>query len=359
MPAPGFSLGIQEEVGLYFPEFRKAPMIAERPVFGTDGRELGRLALLMNTQKQYLEAIYLEGKGACVPLLFWRGRPFLRDALAKSEESARIMTNTRLGQEGRIDPALLVRGGPLHYWARIGYSRNEKPVGSFLFDLMSQKVEPTDWLWDEPSDGKRRLEARLPEIEKEARKVKLLASVPDYSLYLSDRATCLGMMLGYWANQRHSEWIQTRASENDRKGNTGNPPPRDWIKEIDLLGKGCFDCQSIEKTVELFSQSRGLPVTVRAFDGKALEGSRSSFRMIQDLVDRESYPFLLEDKASRPFRYAVGIGYLVAGGWPFVACLIPSAESIGGPWQEAFLNWEFDFEHFRIFQMMPLEGKVN
>lgn len=347
-PTFASTLNTEEEVGSFLPEFRNAPVIGERPVLGQEGKKVAGLRLL-SIQGRHLEIVYGEFGASRVPLLLGTGGRFLTDSIARAEDFAKRIIQTRFGDSGQIGRAILIRGGPFSYLARIDYSRKGKPLGGLLFDLSTQKVLVENSQSKEQSACNRPYDPGTPTELRVPRKLRTLTSVPVYPLYFSDRATCLAMILGYWAANGYPELMGIWSSSRDKEGD----PPREWIRGIDLIGRGCSECQSIDKTVELISTWSRCPLAVRLIQGGAWSDGRASFQMIQRLIDDENQPFLLVDTACKPPRYAVGVGYLVAGGHSFVACLMPVAEDVTSFWKPAFINWESDFRNLRIFQISP------
>lgn len=347
---PAFASGpdIGDEVGSFLPEFTNALVIAERPVFGQEGKKVAGLRLLAS-QGRHLEIVYGESGAGRVPLLLGTGGRFLTDSTARAEDFAKRIIHTRFGDSGQIGRTLLIRGGPFSYLARIDYSQKGKPLGNLLFDLSTQKILVGNPQSKEQSAGNRLYEPGAPTEPQVPRKLKTLTSVPVYPLFFSDRATCLAMILGYWAANGYPELMGIGTAGKDK----GGDPLKEWIRGIDLVGRGCSECQSIEKTVELISTWSGRPLAVRLIRAEAGSDGRPSFQVIQRLIDDENQPFLLVDAACQAPRYAVGVGYLVAGGWSFVACLMPVAEDVTSVWKPVFINWGNDFQSLQFYQISP------
>jgi hypothetical protein len=346
---PAFASGLYPEdgVGSFLPEFRNAPVIGERPVFGQEGKKVAGLRLL-TIQGRHLEIVYGEFGASRVPLLLGTGGRFLTDSTARAEDFAKRIIQTRFGDSGQIGRTILVRGGSFSYWARIDYSQKGKPLGNLLFDLSTQKILVANPQSKEQSARDRPYEPGPPTEPQVPRKLKTLTSVPFYPLFFSDRATCLAMILGYWAANGYPELMGIGASSKDKEGD----PIRQWIRGIDLIGRGCSECQSIGKTVELISTWSRRPLAVKLIRGDAASDGWPSFQVIQGLID-ENQPFLLVDTSCEPPRYAVGVGYLVAGRHSFVACLMPAAEDVMSVWKPVFINWENDFQSLQFYQISP------
>jgi hypothetical protein len=242
---------------------------------------------------------------------------------------------------------MLIRGGPFSYLARIDYSQKGKPLGNLLFDLSTQKIVVGN-LQSKKQSG-RPYEPGPPTEPQGPRKLKTLTSIPVYPLFFSDRATCLAMVLGYWAANGYPELMKIRASSKEREGDA----LREWIRGIDLIGRGCPECQPVEKTVEVISSWSGIPLAVEVNRGEAWKNGQSSFRRIQRLIDLGNQPFLVEDAAGVSPRYGVGMGYLVAGGCSFVACLLPGPQDLKSVWNPVFINWEKDFQNLNFYRISP------
>ena len=348
VPAFASSLNIEDEVGSFLPEFRNAPVIAERPVFGPEGKKVAGLRLLA-IPGRHLEMVYGECGTNRVPLLLGTGGRFLTDSTARAEDFARRIIDTRFGDSGQIGQAILIRGGPFSYLARIDYSQKGKPLGNLLFDLSTQRILVGN-LQSKDQFGRNGPHEQGPQMEPQApRKLKSLTSVPIYPLFFSDRATCLAMILGYWAANGYPELMGMGGANKGK----GGDPLREWIRGIDLIGRGCPECQSVEKTVEVVSSWSGLPLAVQLIRGEAWKDGQPSFQMIQRLIEHENQPFLLVDAAGVSPRYAVGIGYLVGGGFSFVACLLPGPQDLKSVWNPVFLNWEKDFQNLHFYRISP------
>ncbi len=347
-PALASSMNVEKEVESFLPEFKNASVIAERAVFGWEGEKVAALRLLA-CGGRYLEIIYNEsGAGRVLLLLGMDGR-FLTDSIARAEDSARRIIHTRFGDSGRIGESRLIRGGPLSYLASIDYSRNGKILGNLLLDLTTQKSQIRNFQPKEQLGRIRSCGKEIPADSVAPPKMKILPSVPLYSLFYSDRATCLAMVLSFWAARGYPELMGIEAASRGR----GDDTLREWIREIDLIGRGCPECQSVEKTVEVLSSWSGIPLTVRLIGGEAWKDGQPSFQMIQRLIDRENQPFLVEDAAGGSPRYGVGVGYLVAGGCPFVACQLPGPQDLKSVWNPVFINWEKDFQNLHFYRISP------
>jgi len=347
-PALASSLNIEQEVGSFLPEFKDASVIAERAVFGWEGEKVAGLRLLA-IQGRYLEIVYGEYGTNRVPLLLGTGGRFLTDSTTRAEDFAKRIIDTRFGDFGQIGETILIRGGPFSYLARIDYSKKGKPLGNLLFDLSTQKILVGNLPTKEQSGRNGPCEQGPPTEAQAPRKLKSLTSVPVYPLFFSDRATCLAMILGYWAANGYPELMGVGASSKGREGDH----LREWIRGIDLIGRGCPECQSIERTVEVVSSWSGIPLAVRLIPGEAWKDGRPSFQMIQRLIDRENQPFLVEDAARVSPRYGVGVGYLVAGGCSFVACQLPGPQDLKSVWNPVFINWEKDFQNLNFYRISP------
>lgn len=345
-PAFAFSVDIEKEVGSLLPEFKNASVIGERAVFGWEGEKVGSLRLLAN-RGRHLEIIFSEFE-ARVPLLLGAGGCFLTDSIARAEDSARRIIDTRFGDSGRIGQTQLIRRGPLSYFARIDYSRIGRPLGNLLLDLSTQKIQVEKTQPKEQPGRSGSCGEGIPADSRGPLKMKILPSVPCYPLFFSDRATCLAMILGYWAAKGYPELMGMGAANKGR----GSDPLREWIRGIDLIGRGCPECQSMEKTVDVLSSWSGLPLAVRLIRGEPRKDGQPSFGMIRRLID-EDQPFLLVDASCDPPHYAVGTGYLAGRGQIFVACLLPAPEDSKSLWRPALINWERGFPNLQFFQISP------
>jgi hypothetical protein len=341
-------MNIENEVGSFLPEFKNAPVIAERDVFGWQGEKVAGLRLLAN-RGRHLEIVFSESEASRVPLLLGTEGCFLTDSIARAEDSVRRIIHTRFGDSGRIGQTQLIRRGPFSFFVRIDYSRNGKPLGNVLLDLSTQKIQVGDFQPKEQLSRKRSYGERIPSDSGAPRKMKILRSVPCYSLFFSDRATCLAMVLSFWAARGYPELMGLEAANKGR----GDDLLREWIRGIDLIGRGCPECQSVEKTVEVVSSWSGIPMAVKLIRGEAWKDGQPSFQMIQRLIDQENQPFLVVDAAGIPPRYGVGVGYLVAGGCSFVACLLPGPQDLKSLWNPVFINWEKDFQNLHFYRISP------
>jgi hypothetical protein len=347
-PALASRINIEKEVGSFLPEFKNASVVGERAVFGWGGEKVAGLRLLAY-RGRHLEIVYSESGASRVPLLLGVEGRFLTDSVARVEDSARRIIHTRFGDSGRIGQTRLIRRGPLSYWARIDYSQNGKPLGNLLLDLPTQKIQVGR---TQPKEHLGRNKSRregIPADPGAPRKIKILPSVPCYPLFFSDRATCLAMILGYWAAKGYPELMGMGGANKGR----GDDLLREWIRGIDLIGRDCPECQSVEKTIEVLSSWSGLPLAVRLIRGEAWKDGQPSFQMIQRLIEQENQPFLVVDAAGVSPHFGVGMGYLVAGGCSFVACLVPGPPDLKSVWNPVFINWEKDFQDLNFYRISP------
>lgn len=323
-----------------------------KPVYGPYGDRIGYWGSIF-WQGEKLELIWTEQKKFLIAL--GAGGQLLEKSLAESRALAQRVISSRFGGQTQIDDISMVYLGPLHYFFRIAYSCEETRFDDLLIEVTSGKIVNLRFSSD-------RGEANRFFLQKENTKpdgstieeFEVVGGVVSYPYYISDKSTCLAMIMSWWARRGFSTLERLFISDSSTQHYTGEHFVEELIREIDIIGKRC--CSELQAMVEIFGSARGCLLEVTRYSTLSEGESLLSFSLIKNLIRGEKQPFLIEIISQGITRYAVGIGFLQWGEERYIVSLLPKVGEEKAGWRLYFFRWQTGYNEFSLYRICPQRG---
>ena len=325
-----------------------------KPVYDADGERIGYWGSCL-WQGEKLELIWVGENNVLVAL--GAGGQLLEKSLAESRTLAQKIISLRFNEKTRIDDISLVYLGPLHYFFRIAYSRGEQRFDDLLVEATSGKIVNL------PLSSVRREKAGSFFLQKEntqsddsaVEEFEVVSGVVSYPYYISDKSTCLAMIMSWWARRGFPSLEKLFVSDPTREYYIGKQFTQELIREVDIIGKGC-GCKELQTVVEIFGSARGCFLEVSRYSTLGQGESLLNYSLIKKLIREEKQPFLTEIASQGITRYGVGIGFFQWGEERFVLSLLPEVGEDKVSWRLYFFRWQTGYDEFRLYRICPRRG---
>lgn len=331
----------------------RIPPKDRKPVYGPCRKRIGYWGSIF-WQGEKLELIWTEQKNFLIAL--GAVGQLLEKSLAESRALAQRVISSRFGGETQIDDISLVYLGPLHYFFRIDYSCGEKRFDDLLIEVTSGKIVNLRFSSDREEAGDFFLQKENTKRDGSTiEEFEVVGGVVSYPYYISDKSTCLAMIMSWWARRGFSALERLFVSDSNTQHYTGEHFAEELIREIDIVGTGCR-CSELQTVVEIFGSARGCFLEVTRYSTLGEGGSLLSFSLIKKLIRGEKQPFLIEIISQGITRYAVGIGFLQWGEERYIVSLLPEVGEEKASWRLYFFRWQAGYDEFNLYRICPQRG---
>ncbi len=326
----------------------------KKPVYNADGERIGYWGSCL-WQGEKLELIRVGENNTLLAL--GAGGQFLEKSLAESRTLAQRMISLRFGEKAQIDDTSLVYLGPLHYFFRIAYSCGEQRFDDLLVEVTSGKIVNLPF-----SSGEREkagsffLQKENAQLDDSAiEEFEVVSGVVSYPYYISDKSTCLAMIMSWWARRGFPSLEKLFVFDSTTEYYVGEQFTQELIREVDIIGKGC-GCDELQTVVEIFGSARGCFLEVSRYSTLGQEESLLNYSLIKKLIREEKHPFLTEITSQGITRYAVGIGFFQWGEERFILSLLPEVGEDKVSWRFYFFRWQTGYDEFKLYRIYPRRG---
>jgi len=313
---------------------QKEPVLKERLIYDLKGSLVGSYFSLKNTK--WGEGFLVIKKGKEPIVLSFGVLDFISHNLDNCNSIVKLAIKKRYNKDVLLFDNTLGYASPFFYFIR--YSFKSDNIPEVIMDLVTHRV-----VYPDSSSTERKF--LLPEEKNslEEANFQIIKYVPKYKLYVSERATCIAMIMGYWSKKGFPQLYKFSSGMEEK--------PEKLIEELGRFEKGCSKC-GVETALYLFASSRGYKMEVDRYIKDPFQGnSLFTFQHIKDWV-KKGEPFLIESSVAGIKKYAVGIGYADTPQGKFVVCSLPFSSLADFQNNLVFFKWRLGtvkVYHFRPY----------
>lgn len=240
-----------------------------------------------------------------------------------------------IGIKRKLEKPQFIYLGLSHYLVRFPFSAEGKRLGKLTVDITSNQIVD-GMLIPQP---RRKKETVLTKAPLKKSTSVIIRKVPQYNYYISDEATSMAMIFGYW---------EGRGFSNLRQQSKANPKEKEFNQElIAYIAKGCAGCGE-RTTIELFASSRGYHIHT-AYHTTSPKGSAklATFTDFKKEIDTHRPLLVKITSLGNLHHYLVGMGYWESEIGNFIICLSPGSE------EPYFFNWQGPYDNLSFISITP------